>query len=168
MQPDNANIWLLHVFESSRVFFFWDIKKKPNYMYGKYPKRGSFVVWEINMEVCPRLEFDNIMFINCLGYDCYIYGAFEFLCNSIANLWRHVWYHYNTLGYPVIIISKVIDISCKGRRSVLLNNYIIDKFVDTINGFVCIKIACVHSFLWDGTPIFNCIFCIQSKDLWRW
>ena len=43
------------------------------------------MVWEINMGVCPRLEFDNIMFIN-LGYDFYIYGAFEFLCNYIANL----------------------------------------------------------------------------------
>ena len=49
-------------------------------------QRGSFMVWEINMGVCPRLEFDNIMFINWLGYDFYIYGAFEFLCNSIANL----------------------------------------------------------------------------------
>ena len=47
---------------------------------------GSFMVWEINMGVCPIFEFDNIMFINCLGYDFYIYGAFEFLCNSIANL----------------------------------------------------------------------------------
>ena len=44
------------------------------------------MVWEINMGVCPRLEFDNIMFINCLEYDFYIYGIFEFLCNSIANL----------------------------------------------------------------------------------
>ena len=52
----------------------------------KISQRGSFMVWEINMGVCPRLEFDNIMFINCLGYDFYIYGAFEFLCNSIANL----------------------------------------------------------------------------------
>ena len=51
-----------------------------------YIQRGSFMVWEINMGVCPRLEFDNIMFINCLGYDFYIYGAFEFLCKSIANL----------------------------------------------------------------------------------
>ena len=49
-------------------------------------KRGSCMVWEINMGVCPRLEFDNIIFINCLGYDFYIYGAFEFLCNYIANL----------------------------------------------------------------------------------
>ena len=49
-------------------------------------ERGSCMVWEINMGVCPRLEFDNIMFINCPGYDFYIYGAFEFLCNSIANL----------------------------------------------------------------------------------
>ena len=44
------------------------------------------MVWEINMGVCPRLEFDNIMLFNCLGYDFYIYGAFEFLCNSFANL----------------------------------------------------------------------------------
>ena len=44
------------------------------------------MVWEIYMEVCLRLEFDNIVFINCLGYDFYIYYAFEFLCNSIANL----------------------------------------------------------------------------------
>ena len=44
------------------------------------------MVWEINMGVCLRLEFDNIMLFNCLGYDFYIYGAFEFLCNSIANL----------------------------------------------------------------------------------
>ena len=42
------------------------------------------MVWEINMGVYPRLEFDNIMFINCLRYE--LYGAFEFLCNSIANL----------------------------------------------------------------------------------
>ena len=30
------------------------------------------------MGVCLRLEFDNFMFINCLGYDFYIYCAFEF------------------------------------------------------------------------------------------
>ena len=40
--------------------------------------KGSYMVLENNMGVCPRLEFDNIMFINCLGYDSYIYGAFEF------------------------------------------------------------------------------------------
>ena len=44
------------------------------------------MVWEINMGVCPRLDFDNIISFNCLGYNCNIYGAFEFLCNSIANL----------------------------------------------------------------------------------
>ena len=49
-------------------------------------QRGSCMVWEINMGVCPRLEFDNIMFSNCLGYDFYVYGAFEFFRNSIANL----------------------------------------------------------------------------------
>ena len=45
----------------------------------------------------------------------------------------------------------------------LLNNYIIDKFGDIMNGFVCIRIGGGHSFLWHGTPIFNCIFCIQSN-----
>ena len=48
--------------------------------------RGSCMVWEINMGVCPRLDFDNIMLFNCLGYNFNIYGAFEFLRNSIANL----------------------------------------------------------------------------------
>ena len=36
--------------------------------------------------------------------------------------------HYNILEYPFIIISNVIDILCNGRRNVLLNSYIIDKF----------------------------------------
>ena len=44
------------------------------------------MVWEINMGVCPRLDFENIMLLNCLGYNLNIYGAFEFLCYSIANL----------------------------------------------------------------------------------
>ena len=83
------------------------------------------------MGVFPGLDFENIMLFNCLGYNFNIYGAFEFLCNSIANLWRHERYHYNTLGYPVIIISKVIDISCNGWRNVLLNSYIIDRFAVT-------------------------------------
>ena len=41
-------------------------------------ERGSYKVWVINMGVFPRLEFDNITPINCLGYDFYIYGAYEF------------------------------------------------------------------------------------------
>ena len=44
------------------------------------------MLWEIYIGVCPRLDFDNIMLINCLGYNFNIYGAFEFLCNFIANL----------------------------------------------------------------------------------
>ena len=44
------------------------------------------MVWEINMGVCTRLDFENIMLFNCLGYNFNIYDAFEFLCNSIANL----------------------------------------------------------------------------------
>ena len=102
-------------------------------------QRGSYMVWEINMGVCLRLEF-------------------ECLCNSIANLWRHEWYHYNTLGYPVKIITKVIDISCNGHRNILLNNYIIDKLVVTKNGFVCIRILDGHSFLWHGTSISTVCF----------
>ena len=49
-------------------------------------ERGSCMVWEINMGVCPRLNFDNIELFNCPGYNFNIYGAFKFLCNSIANL----------------------------------------------------------------------------------
>ena len=52
-----------------------------------------------------------------------------------------------TLGYPIIIISIVIYISCNGRTNVLLNTYIIDKFVDTMNGFACIRIMGGFSFL---------------------
>ena len=46
-------------------------------------QRVSYMVWEINMGVCPRLEFDKIMLFNSLGYDLYIYGAFECLCNPL-------------------------------------------------------------------------------------
>ena len=49
-------------------------------------QRGSCIVREIYTGVCPRLDFDNIMLYDCLGYNFNIYGAFEFLCNSIANL----------------------------------------------------------------------------------
>ena len=51
-----------------------------------FMQRGSCMVWEINMGVCPRLDFENNMLFNCLGYNFNIYGAFEFLCNSIADL----------------------------------------------------------------------------------
>ena len=35
------------------------------------------------MEVCPRLDFDTIMRIRCLGYDFYIHSAFEFYAISL-------------------------------------------------------------------------------------
>ena len=41
------------------------------------------------------LEFDNIMFINCLGYEIYIYGAFEFY--SIPLLIYDVMYDITTI-----------------------------------------------------------------------
>ena len=44
------------------------------------------MVSEINMRVCPRLDFENIMVFYWVGYTLNIYGAFEFLCHSIANL----------------------------------------------------------------------------------
>ena len=52
----------------------------------------------------------------------------------------------------------MIDISCNGRRNVLLNNYIIEKFVDTINGFVCIRIAYGHSFFYEMVPQFSTFY----------
>ena len=61
---------------------YYNLKKENIYLF----KGDSNKVWEINMGVCPRLEFDNSMLINCLGYDFYIYGAFKFLGNSIAYL----------------------------------------------------------------------------------
>ena len=36
------------------------------------------MVWEFNMGVCPRLDFENIMLFNFLGYKFNINGAFEF------------------------------------------------------------------------------------------
>ena len=48
--------------------------------------KGLLHGMEINMGVCPRLDFENVMLFNCLGYNFNIYGAFEVLCNSIANL----------------------------------------------------------------------------------
>ena len=53
---------------------------------GYHLQRGSCMVWEIYMGVCPRLGFENIMLYYCLGYNFNIYGVFEFLYNSIANL----------------------------------------------------------------------------------
>ena len=44
------------------------------------------MAWEIYMGVCQHLDFENIMLFNWLGYNFKIYGAFEFLCNSIAYL----------------------------------------------------------------------------------
>ena len=83
MRSTNENF---NVF-NSRDDIYLVFTKKVNFLFILYfLERGSFMVWGINMGVCPRLECDNIMFINCLGYDFYIYGAFEFLCNSIANL----------------------------------------------------------------------------------
>ena len=52
----------------------------------KKMERGSYKGYEINTGVCPRLELDYIVWINCLGYGFYTYGVFEFLCNSIVNL----------------------------------------------------------------------------------
>ena len=54
------------------------------------------MVWEINIGVCPRLEFDDIMLIDCLGYDFYIYGAFEFF-HAIPLLIYDVMYDITTI-----------------------------------------------------------------------
>ena len=47
------------------------------------------------MGVCPRLEFDYIMFINCPGYDFYICGAFGFY--AIPLLIYDVMYDITTI-----------------------------------------------------------------------
>ena len=39
---------------------------------------SSYKVWEINMGVYPRLEFDDITLIYYLGHDFYIFGEFDF------------------------------------------------------------------------------------------
>ena len=58
------------------------------------------MVWEINMGVCPRLEFDNIMFINCLGYDFYIWGmTFIFMV------------HLSFYAIPLLIYDVIYDIT---------------------------------------------------------
>ena len=36
------------------------------------------MVWEINMGVCPRLDFESIMLFKCLGYNFNMYGALSF------------------------------------------------------------------------------------------
>ena len=129
-----------------------------------YLVKGALTRYDkLTLESAHAWNLIILCLLTAWGCHCYIYGAFEFLCNSIAKLWHYVWYRYHTLEYPVIIISKEIDISCYGHRNVLWNNDIFDKFVDTINGFVCIRIVDGHSFLWHGPPIFNCIFCIQSN-----
>ena len=89
------------------------------------------------MGVCPRLEYDNITLINCLWVDFHIYGAFEFLCNSIMT--------------SCMISLPHLRVPCNKKNS------------GTINGFVYIRIVDAHSFLCHGTPIFNCIICIQSN-----
>ena len=47
------------------------------------------MVWEINMGVCPRLDFDNIMLFNCLGYDFYMvrlsFSAIPLLIYNVMN-----------------------------------------------------------------------------------
>ena len=47
-------------------------------LWSDHNERGSCMVWVINMGVCPRLDFENIMLFDCLGYNFNIYGVFEF------------------------------------------------------------------------------------------
>ena len=49
--------------------YFYNTKLGTGLMsrYNSSYQRGSYKVWEINIGVCPRLEFDNIMLFDCLG-----------------------------------------------------------------------------------------------------
>ena len=60
------------------------------------------MVKEINMGVCQRFEFDNIMHICCLGYDSYNYGAFDF---------------FNV--FPLSIYDVMYDITTKPEGTLL-------------------------------------------------
>ena len=51
----------------------------------------------INMGVCPRLEFDNIMFINCLEYDFYTYYMVHLSFYAIPLLIYDVMYDITTI-----------------------------------------------------------------------
>ena len=53
------------------------------------------------------------------------------LQNSLGGGGANPFSAIRLLGYPLIINSKVIDISCNRRRNVLINSYIIDKFAVT-------------------------------------
>ena len=79
------------------------------------------------------------------------------------------WYHYNTLGYPVIIIFKVIDISCNRHRNVLLNNYIIDKIVVTKMALYVLGYwggGVGHSFFYGMVPQFSTVYFVFSQ-IWN-
>ena len=51
------------------------------------------MVWEINMGVCPRLEFDNILFTNWLGM------TFTFMV------------HLSFYAIPLLIYDVMYDIT---------------------------------------------------------
>ena len=64
-----SKLFNAHICKNSTTGWFAPCAKTPNW---------------INTYI--RLDFDNIMLFNCLGYIFNIYGDFEILCNSIANL----------------------------------------------------------------------------------
>ena len=57
------------------------------------------MVWEIKMGVCPRLEFENVMFINCLGYDFIFMVHLSFYV--IPLLIYDVMYNITTIPYGI-------------------------------------------------------------------
>ena len=59
---------------------FWCFQKHA------FLQRACYRVWEINMGVCPRMEFYEIMCINCLGSDCSNIGVFPCKFNSTGKL----------------------------------------------------------------------------------
>ena len=59
------------------------------------------MVLEVNMGVCPRLEFDNIMFINCQAYD------------FISML------HLSFYAIPLLIYDVMYDITTRPKGTQL-------------------------------------------------
>ena len=68
--PENSLETLLNIFND-----IWTTGKGALAWYGK-------LTWES----AHAWILKKIMLFNCLGYNFNVYGAFEFLCNSIANL----------------------------------------------------------------------------------
>ena len=73
-----------------------------NFLLLKYQNKVIYIITgallrygKINMGVCPRLEFDDIMVVNCMAYDFYIYVAFDLFYRNPLSIYNAI-YDINT------------------------------------------------------------------------